>query len=84
MSHVVRTRSRFEVQDAAGNPCAVVSERISLSMGSRVAGAGFAYERPIAVERAGAFTPVADVVMIVRLAGLAAVALAMIVGVIRR
>jgi len=79
-----RRRSRHEFLDGAGNPCAVVAERLSLRVGYRVAGVGFSYHRPVAVERAGAITTLTDVVMITKLAGLLAVTLAMIVGVIRR
>ena len=84
MLQLDRTRSRHEFLDGADNPCALVTERLSLSVGIRVAGAGVSYHRPIAVERAGDVTPITDVVMIVKLAGMLAVTLAMIVGVMRR
>ena len=84
MFQIDRSRSRHEFVDGAGNPYVLVSERLSLSVGSHFAGAGAGYHRPLAVEQAGDVTAITDVVMIVKLAGLLAVTLAMIVGVIRR
>jgi len=79
-----RTRSHREFLDGAGSPCVLVSERLSVAVGSRHAGAGVTYFRPIAVERGGAVTAITDVVMVAKLAGLLAVTLAMIVGVVRK
>ena len=84
MLQLDRTRSHHEIVDAAGNPCVLVSERLSLTAGFRVAGVGAAYHHPIAVERGGHVTAITDVVMIAKLAGLLAVTLAMIMGVVRR
>jgi hypothetical protein len=84
MFRIDRTVSGREFVDGAGNPCALVSEHISVAAGFRVAGVGATYRRPIAVERGADIVPITDVVMITRLVGLVAVTLAMIVGVIRR
>ena len=84
MFQLDRTRSRREFADGAGNPAALVSERLSVTVGFQHFGVGATYHHPIAVERGFEVTPIADVVMIAKLAGLLAVTLAMIVGVIRR
>lgn len=84
MLQLDRTRSRHEIVDAAGNPCVLVSERLTVTAGFRVAGVGATYHHPIAVERGTDIARITDVVMVAKLAGLLAVTLAMIVGVIRR
>jgi hypothetical protein len=70
--------------DGAGNPCVLVSESLSVTAGLRFGGVGATYHHPVAVVRGGNVTAVTDVVMIAKLAGLLAVTLAMIVGVMRR
>lgn len=78
-----RIRLRREVYDGAGNSCALISDRLSITVGRGTAGFGGIYEHPVAVERDGVVTAITDVVVVVRLAGLLAVTLAVIVGVIR-
>ena len=84
MVQLQRKRTRHDSVDAAGNGSVLIGEQISLRLGFGGFGAGVSYERPIAVERAGAVTAITDFVMVAKLAGVLAVTLAMIVGVVRR
>ena len=59
-------------------------ERIDISLGGRARRFGASYTRPKAVVRDGRVAPILDLVMIVRLVGLLAVAAAMFVTEVRR
>ncbi len=84
MVRATRTRYRREVEDAAGRPCVMVGETLAVTIGFGNGGAGASYRRPVAVERGGVVTPIVDTVMVVRLVGLLAVTLAMLIGAMRR
>ena len=84
MMHLERSWSRAEVVDSSGNPCVLVTERLSLGAGIGHTMFGGSYVRPVGVEREGAVTAVKDVVMLAKLVGLLAVTLATIVGTVRR
>jgi hypothetical protein len=59
-------------------------ERIDISLGGRARRFAGSYTRPKAVVRDGRVAPILDLVMIVRLVGLLAVAIAMLVTEVRR
>ena len=87
MVHFDRTLSRHEAVSADGTPYTLVNERIAVSLtGVPGWGGGLAaaYDHPRAVIRRGQVTPIIDPVMIVRLVGLLALALAALIGTVRR
>ena len=84
MLNLERSRSVSRHDDPNGDEYTLVSERLSLSVGGGHVWLGAGYNRPVAVIRNGRVRPLYDVVFLVRLAALLSVAVAGLVGVIRR
>ena len=79
-----RSQARRELTTPDGKPYTLVAENLAVSLQLGPVGAAAMYQRPRAIERAGASYPLVDTVMVVRLAALLAVILAALVGVWRR
>ena len=68
-----RSRPRRELVDAAGEPFTLVSQRLAVSLELGNFGFAAGYVSPLAVERGGSVTPVRDLVLLAKLAGMLAV-----------
>ena len=85
MVRIERTEMATEL-DYQGGTCLLTMERIEISLGSRGSrgGLGASYAHPKAIVRDGQVMPLLDLVMIVKLAGLLAVAVAAMIAEVRR
>ena len=86
MLRIDRSQSATQLVDFVGRTHTLTTERIDIRLGGQSArgGLGVSYVRPRSITQGGRVDPILDLVMIVKLVGLLAVAIAAFVREVRR